>query len=243
MNYYERHLGDYAKDAGHLSMLEHGAYTLLLDRYYTTEQGIEEEKVYRLCRAKTKEERAAVDAVLGEFFALVDGFWVNGRADREITKMQAKVKAAQENGKRGGRPKRTEEEPTGNPLGSVSVTQIKAHQPPDTSHQLNTPKPPRGAGGSVHEFPPGFDRLWESYPKKIGKDAAARAFAKRKPDEGLLARMLSAIAKQRQSDQWRKDGGQFIPHLATWLNQGRWEDEVDHGAQTSGAGSLWEGAL
>ena len=40
MNYYERHLGDYAKDAGHLSMLEHGAYSLLLDRYYTTEQPI-----------------------------------------------------------------------------------------------------------------------------------------------------------------------------------------------------------
>jgi uncharacterized protein YdaU (DUF1376 family) len=33
VNYYERHLGDYAKDAGHLSMLEHGAYSLLLDRY------------------------------------------------------------------------------------------------------------------------------------------------------------------------------------------------------------------
>ena len=36
MNYYERHLGDYARDTGHLSMLEHGAYSLLLDRYYAT---------------------------------------------------------------------------------------------------------------------------------------------------------------------------------------------------------------
>jgi uncharacterized protein YdaU (DUF1376 family) len=84
VNYYERHLGDYAKDAGHLSMLEHGAYTLLLDRYYTTEQPIPADQAHRVCRARTKEERAAVDAVLAEFFVLVDGAWKSGRADREI---------------------------------------------------------------------------------------------------------------------------------------------------------------
>jgi uncharacterized protein YdaU (DUF1376 family) len=135
VNYYERHLGDYAKDAGHLSMLEHGAYSLLLDRYYTTEQPIPADQAHRICRARTRDERAAVDAVLAEFFVLKDGAWTNGRADREITKMQAKVKAAQENGKRGGRPKRTETKPSENPVGSESVTQQKALQSPDTRHQ------------------------------------------------------------------------------------------------------------
>lgn len=133
MNYYERHLGDYARDAGHLSMLEHGAYTLLLDRYYTTERGIPADQAHRVCRARTREEREAVDTVLAEFFTLDGGCWVNGRAAREVTKMQAKVKAAQENGKRGGRPKATKQEPTGNPPGSESVTQQKAHQSPATS--------------------------------------------------------------------------------------------------------------
>lgn len=142
VNYYERHLGDYARDAGHLTMLEHGAYTLLLDRCYTTEGGIPADQAHRICRARTREERAAVDTVLAEFFTLADGCWVNGRASREVTKMQAKVKAAQENGKRGGRPRRTEPEPDGNPPGSESVTQIKAHQSPDTS---NTPIAPKGA--------------------------------------------------------------------------------------------------
>lgn len=136
MNYYERHLGDYAKDAAHLSMLEHGAYTLLLDRYYTTEQPIPADQAHRVCRARTKEEREAVDAVLAEFFQLEDGHWVNGRASREISKMQAKVKAAQENGKRGGRPKQTEQKPSGFLLGSVLETQQKAHQTPVTSNQI-----------------------------------------------------------------------------------------------------------
>jgi uncharacterized protein YdaU (DUF1376 family) len=117
LNYYNRHLGDYARDCAHLSMLEHGAYTLLLDRYYSTEQGIAADQAHRVCRARTREERAAVDAVLSEFFTLTDGIWTSQRAEREIVKMRAKADAAAENGKLGGRPKRTQQEPNGNPLG------------------------------------------------------------------------------------------------------------------------------
>lgn len=79
--------------------------------------------------------------------------------------------------------------------------------------------------GTVHEFPPGFESVWSEYPRKVGKDAAAKAFAKRKPDAQLIEAMVKAIRTQRSGEQWTKDGGQFIPHLATWLNQGRWMDE------------------
>jgi len=137
VNYYERHLGDYARDTAHLSMLEHGAYCLLLDRYYATEQGIPAEQAHRLARAKSRDERAAVDAVLAEFFALEAGVWTNSRAIREVAKAQGKIKAAKENGKLGGRPKATKQEPTGFVLGSESGTQQQSGtnplQTPDTS--------------------------------------------------------------------------------------------------------------
>lgn len=140
MNYYERHLGDYAKDTAHLTMLEHGAYSLLLDRYYSTEQGIPNDQAHRVARARTREEKQAVDSVLDEFFTLVDGVWLNHRCDEEITKAQTKIKAAQENGKRGGRPKsnpaQTQNKPGGFSVGSENETQEKAHQTPDTRHQL-----------------------------------------------------------------------------------------------------------
>ena len=139
MNYYERHLGDYAKDTAHLSMLEHGAYGLLLDRYYATEAGIPADQVHRLARARTKEEKQAVDSVLAEFFILTDGVWINNRASNEVTKAKSKIKAAQENGKRGGRPKanqtETQEKPSGLFLGLDLETETKAHQTPDTRHQ------------------------------------------------------------------------------------------------------------
>ena len=69
-----------------------------------------------------------------------------------------------------------------------------------------------------------FDAFWVAYPKKVGKGAAEKAFSKLSPS--LLPQMLSAIDAQKQSDQWKKDGGQFIPNPATWLNQRRWEDEL-----------------
>lgn len=138
MNYYERHLGDYARNAGHLSMIEHGAYCLLLDRYYITEQGIPADQAHRLCRARSREERAAVDAVLAEFFTLDGGAWINGRAAREVIKAQTKIEAARANGKLGGRPKRNQPEPTGLLPGLDSLTQDKALQTPDTRHHTPT---------------------------------------------------------------------------------------------------------
>lgn len=83
-----------------------------------------------------------------------------------------------------------------------------------------TPKAPKGA-----ELLDLFDSFWAAYPRKVGKDAARRAFDKRKPDAGLLRLMLDAIADQAASAGWLKEGGQFIPHPSTWLNEGRWQDE------------------
>ena len=73
---------------------------------------------------------------------------------------------------------------------------------------------------------PSFDLFWAAYPKRIAKDAAKKAFASRNVTALLLEEMLSAIAKQKNTDQWKKDNGQFIPNPASWLNAGRWQDEV-----------------
>ena len=70
-----------------------------------------------------------------------------------------------------------------------------------------------------------FDRFWGAYPRHQGKEAARKVWAKIRPDDALLAEMLAALERQRASDQWRRDGGRFIPLPATWLNGRRWEDE------------------
>lgn len=44
--------------------------------------------------------------------------------------------------------------------------------------------------------------------------------------------ILAALRWQALSEQWQRDGGQFIPHPATYLNQGRWKDEQDRTIRT-----------
>lgn len=70
-----------------------------------------------------------------------------------------------------------------------------------------------------------FDGFWKAYPRKVNKPSAERAWKKLKANPELLASMLSALERQKRGAAWTKDGGQFIPHPATWLNGRRWEDK------------------
>jgi hypothetical protein len=67
-----------------------------------------------------------------------------------------------------------------------------------------------------------FLAFWQAYPRKTAKGAAAKAWDKARPP---LPDVLKALDWQCTSEQWTKDGGQFIPLPATYLNQRRWEDE------------------
>lgn len=70
-----------------------------------------------------------------------------------------------------------------------------------------------------------FAAFWAAYPKKQSKPDAERAFARLSPGPDLLRLILAAVATQKTWHAWAKDGGQYIPNAATWLNARRWEDE------------------
>lgn len=71
-----------------------------------------------------------------------------------------------------------------------------------------------------------FPKFWKLYPNKKGKAAAEKAWAKLKVTDDLFALIAEGLGKQVVCTEWTKDGGQFIPHPATWLNGKRWEDEI-----------------
>ena len=121
MNYYKRHLGDYARDTGHLTALEHGIYTLLLDWYYINECPIPSEKAKRIARGNPEETQT----VLVEFFTLCDEGWRHARADREIAEYHDKAERNREAGKQGGRPRKTQTVSNGNP----DITLATSHKP------------------------------------------------------------------------------------------------------------------
>jgi hypothetical protein len=103
------------------------------------------------------------------------------------------------------------------------------------SKELNPPISPQGElkeqqkRGKIQEEM--FDVFWAAYPKKKSKGQAEKAWAKIKPDEQLQNRILKSLEQAKTSAEWTKQGGEFIPHPATWLNAKGWEDEYSSGGQ------------
>ncbi len=146
MNFYKRHVGDYLRDTAHLSLLEHGVYTRLLDVYYTREGPIPDEQAARLIGARSSEERKAVSRVLSEFFVREGGTWAQKRCEREIQAATSKAERNREVGKLGGRkPKNgnqggSKQEPKNNPDGFQNEPTNNPSQTPDS--RLQTPEEP-----------------------------------------------------------------------------------------------------
>lgn len=74
-----------------------------------------------------------------------------------------------------------------------------------------------------------FEAFWAAYPKQTGKGKAEKAWQKIRPSAALSREILAALEQHKAGKDWRKDGGQFIPLPATWLNQTRWKDTVAQG--------------
>ena len=223
LNYYEHHLGDWAAATGHLSWDEDMAYTRLLRAYYHHERAIPDGQQYRLAKASTPAQPKAVDQGLAEVCELRDGHHHQKRADAEVARYQDKQRKAKASAE--ARWSQSTRNANASPDAMRTHSEGNALQTPDTRHQSKKPPhPPRGA--TVREFPPGFDAFWSAYPRKTAKPQAAKAFARLGNTDDLLPVMLAAIARQRLSPQWTKDGGEFIPHPATWINGRRWEDQT-----------------
>jgi len=95
------------------------------------------------------------------------------------------------------------------------------------SHMPSSAMPPGDANTTTTTTTPltpfenGFDKFWNSYPRKVGKEDAAKAYAKALKHVSLIE-ILEALEKQKP--QWRDP--KFIPYPASWLNAGRWADEL-----------------
>lgn len=71
-----------------------------------------------------------------------------------------------------------------------------------------------------------FSIFWATYPKKVCKADAEKAWKKIPDDMDLYHAIMNGLSKWKQSEEWQRDGGRFIPHAATWLNGKRWEDDI-----------------
>ena len=98
------------------------------------------------------------------------------------------------------------------------------NKPLTTYKHINTKKEKH-----MRESDDGFASFYESYPVRKGKQPALKAWSKLNPGEDLKRTILEAIKLQERQKSELKERNQFCPewpYPATWLNQHRWEDEV-----------------
>lgn len=121
------------------------------------------------------------------------------------------------------------------PSGCKNFTPPGAKFAPNTIGNIlgytNTPPTPPAGGGCAEKTegrdakkPEGFDRFWEAYPRKANKPAALKAFKRLRVGEALLSKILCALETYKGSEDWKRDGGQYIPYPSSWLNGERWKD-------------------
>lgn len=172
-------------------------------------------------------------------------FWKRCRntIDRYAASYDSLCAARAESGKKGGRPKnqlvsggnQNNQMVSGEKQNNLLVSgesKEKQNNLSETKTETKTntetnipPKPPKGRTDAE------FAEFWNAYPTKVGKQPARKAFDKVKVPVKTL---VDAIERQKCSSQWSKDGGQYIPNPATWLNQQRWEDILPEAEKPSG---------
>lgn len=212
-------------------MLQHGAYTLLLDYIYSTEKPLPSDwpSLYRICSAISKREQNAVKFVTAKYFCHEPEGWSNKRVNEEIIHTQERVKAARNNGLLGGRPK-TQQEPRTKPNGLANSNPEKSYpdsrlQTPDKeeSKTIQTPS-------ALASKPTEFEVFWKCYPKKVNERAAFRAWCSTPGIHDVLDEILSALTRYEESGMW--DDPQMVPNAENFIRDKRWRDEVPKKAGT-----------
>jgi len=84
-----------------------------------------------------------------------------------------------------------------------------------------------------------FELFWKTYPKRTGKIKALEAWNKYNGARPPIEIIIRKVEELKKTDQWSRNNGQYIPNPATWINQGRWDDECKIDIKESMPG--WEG--
>lgn len=83
----------------------------------------------------------------------------------------------------------------------------------------------------------GFETFWTAYPRKVGKGAARKSWAKAAkthPAADIIAAATRFAAFRAGQNP------KYTPHPATWLNAERWADEPEQLRAAAGDYQPWQ---
>ena len=215
MHYYKRNIGDYAKKAGRLTMLQHGAYTLLIDACYDRERFPTLDEAIDWTWASTEGEIEAVKFVLSKFFTVQSGVYVQNHIHEDLIDYQQKA----ETNKRIAterEARRTERARSVDGNGGKGNEPPPNHKPLTTNHkpedQEQTPSgeaPPAG-GPPVEQKP--IDPIWGT-----GLAFLVRKGIPEKQARSLIGKLRNAAGDVQTGAILAKADEDDISDPAPWL--------------------------
>ena len=230
--WYSFYPADYGRDTGHLTLVEHGAYRVLMDHYCATETPLpdDEQRLFRLTRVKNTPEKQAVRFVLKEFFRLEADGWRHKRIDAEIEKSDRLSLIGQFAGKasaikRSALPAPNAEAngaPTPTPTEGATQSQPLQSQSPSQSPEIDSL----------------FEAFWSAFPRKEARGPAVRAWTRAldlAQPEALIAAGRAYAVRRAGLDP------QFTRLPATWLAQECWLDDAPQIVDADAAMRAWDG--
>jgi len=156
-----------------------------------------------------------------KFLISPEGRWYNPRLEQTRKEQEEYRKSQQDSGRRGAeiRWKGKEKggghdngDPISDPNGVANGETMALQSSSSSSSKKNT-------------YTPDFEAFWKEYPKKAEKADAFKAWkrAESRPD---IQTLLKILAAHKNSFDWKKDNGKYVPYPARWINRKRWEDDI-----------------
>lgn len=99
----------------------------------------------------------------------------------------------------------------------------------EPQEQPNTPAPapePTPVEKPAQKPADGFDQWWATYPKKVKKRDAEKAYRAALKTGATPEQLLQALHQHVANWKARATAPQYIPYPGTWLRAGSWEDEL-----------------
>ena len=223
--YYSWYPGDFKSSTSHFTLTEKAIYRELLDWSWLNGPLPENDRrLAQICGCSLRSFRASWREVRTKFVANGDGL-INRRLEEIRSRTLEISEKRSEAGRAGGKASAK-----ANAVASAKQTgkQNSSSQSQSQSQSSSSPSETHNTGARDLRF----SRFWQTYPKKVGKGDARRAFDRAEKKGMEIDVALAAVERCKSTAQWQRG---VIPNPSTWLNQERWEDDpetIDAGEDT-----------
>lgn len=173
---------------------------------------------------ETKWDREMVAYQLwDEFPDHPNGYFIHDYLDWNVSKNDLMIlrKKQSQGGKKGMKSRYSQENKKLTQVTTTDIAQPVSVASISISKSISSLSPPLSSSGKIAQF----EQFWLLYPRKVAKGDARKSWKKIVLHNGLFEKICQQVEAAKQTEQWQRDGGQFIPYPATWLNQSRWEDD------------------